>query len=83
MSCKECGDCCLFIQVNMKHNAFDEEFIDFLKKTRPSGAFFSTDKKKMKIVMPCIHFDRATNLCKTYEDRPDKCKKYTCEKATR
>jgi len=54
MSCKKCGDCCLFITVKMKHNGFDQEYIDFLEKTRPNMFLFSDDNKTMKIVAPCV-----------------------------
>jgi len=79
MSCKKCGDCCLFTTIKMKHNGFDQEYIEFLEKTRPNMFLFSNDNKTMKIVAPCVHFDRQTNLCKIYNDRPQKCKDYECE----
>jgi len=76
--CSKCGDCCLFTTVQMKHNCFDEDYIEFLEKTRPNTFLFSDDNKVMRIVAPCIHFDRKTNLCKIYEYRPKKCREYKC-----
>jgi len=79
MICKKCGDCCLFTTVKMKNNSFDKEYMDFLEKTRPNMFLFSDDNKTMRIIAPCICFDRADNSCKIYEDRPEKCKNYFCE----
>ncbi len=76
--CKKCGDCCLFTTVRMKYNSFDKNYIEFLEKTRPNMFIFTNNNKTMKIVAPCIHFNRKTNLCGIYEDRPQKCKDYIC-----
>jgi len=79
--CKRCGDCCFFTTVKMKNNEFDIDYRDFLEKTRPNMFLFSEDNKSMRIVAPCVHFDRATNLCKIHDERPKKCRDYYCEKA--
>ena len=78
--CKECGTCCLYVEVKMKNNGFDEQWIKFLKVTRPNIFLFSNNNKNMKIVAPCIHLDRLNNKCKIYDDRPDTCKEYQCER---
>jgi len=79
MICKRCGDCCLFTTIKMKNNGFDKEYIDFLEKTRPNMFLFLDNNKTMRVVAPCIHFDRSSNRCKIYESRPKKCKKYFCK----
>ncbi len=78
MTCEKCGDCCLFTTVRMKNNCFDDEYKVFLEKTRPNMFLFTDNNRTMKIVAPCVHFDRTTNLCKIYSERPEKCKKYVC-----
>ena len=78
--CNQCGNCCLFVEVKMKNNGFDKQWIDFLKTTRPDMFIFTNDDKNMKIVSPCIHLDRHTNRCKIYEDRPEQCRQYQCDK---
>jgi len=81
--CNKCGDCCLFTSVKMKNNSFDKDFIDFLEKTRPNTFIFKDNNKTLRIVAPCVHFDRASNLCKIYDNRPEKCKDYNCEKGNK
>ena len=76
--CKQCGLCCLYVEVKMKNNSFDKQWMTFLKVTRPDIFIFTNDNKNMKIVAPCIYLDRLNNKCKIYEDRPDTCKEYQC-----
>ena len=78
--CKECGTCCLYVEVKMKNNSFDQQWMDFLKVTRPDVFIFTNNNKNMKIVAPCIHLNRETNKCSIYEARPITCREYQCEK---
>jgi len=80
IKCEQCGTCCLYVEVKMKNNSFDQQWMDFLKVTRPDCFIFTNDNKNMKIVVPCVHLNRETNKCNIYEDRPTVCREYQCEK---
>ena len=77
--CEQCGTCCLYVEVKMRNNAFDKQWIDFLKVTRPDGFIFTNGNKNLKIVAPCKHLDRATNRCNIYDKRPVTCREYQCQ----
>ena len=77
--CKKCGTCCLYTEVKMKNNAFDKQWRDFLKVTRPDNFIFTNGNKNLKIVVPCIHLNRATNKCGIYDNRPKTCREYQCQ----
>ena len=77
--CEQCGTCCLYVEVKMRNNAFDKQWIDFLETTRPDGFIFTNGNKNLKIVSPCRHLDRATNKCKIYDKRPATCREYQCQ----
>ncbi len=76
--CKQCGTCCLYVEIKMKNNSFDKQWRDFLKVTRPDKFIFTNGNKNLKIVDPCIHLDRSTNTCKIYNNRPKTCREYQC-----
>ena len=78
VGCSQCGTCCLYVEVKMRHNSFDKPWVDFLKVTRPDVFIFTNEGRNMKIVSPCIHLDRETNTCNIYSSRPDTCREYTC-----
>ncbi len=78
--CTQCGTCCLFVEMQMGKTAFDKQWVDFLKATRPNNFMFSNDNKTLKIISPCVHLNRETNKCSIYETRPAKCREYQCEK---
>ena len=78
--CKQCGTCCLYVEVKMKNNAFDKQWREFLKVTRPDNFIFTNKNKNLKIVVPCIHLNRTNNKCNIYENRPVTCREYECKK---
>jgi Fe-S-cluster containining protein len=77
--CKQCGNCCLYVEVKMRNNAFDKQWRKFLKVTRPDTFIFTNSNKNMKIVAPCKHLDIETNKCKIYYKRPKTCREYECQ----
>jgi Fe-S-cluster containining protein len=77
VECKKCGLCCLFVEVNMKHNSFDKEWMDFITTTRPDNFIFANNNKTLKIVQRCKYLK--DNQCSIYENRPEKCKNYFCK----
>ena len=78
--CEQCGICCLFVEMQMGKTAFDKQWIEFLKVTRPSTFIFTNNNKTLKIVAPCVHLNMKTRECGIYENRPTTCKEYSCEK---
>jgi len=77
--CKQCGTCCLYVEVKMQNNAFDKQWRDFLKVTRPDNFIFTNGNKNLKIVVPCVHLNRKTNKCNIYDNRPKTCREYQCQ----
>ena len=76
-NCKQCGLCCLYVEMKMGKTAFDKQWMEFLRVTRPDNFIFSKDGKTLKIISPCKHLDK-DKKCRIYENRPDTCKEYEC-----
>ena len=79
-NCRKCGTCCLFVEMQMKNTAFDKQWIEFLKITRPNNFILTNNDKTLKIISPCIHLNIETKECNIYEDRPTVCREYQCKR---
>lgn len=80
MACKRCGQCCrdAYAVHTTKPTKESEAYEKFLEFTRPKT--FRKVPDGIMVVAPCEHL-AAGNRCDVYNNRPQVCKDFLCEKA--
>lgn len=84
-NCIKCGNCCKrFEAVIDQEKEENARTIAAIKKVFADGKMKMVlsryDQIKIRIEGPCQHLDE-NNRCRIYEDRPDICKNFYCEKS--
>ena len=74
MSCLKCGDCCQTATLVISKDTKNLEWIEY------HGMTITPNGEQLRVTVPIKCDKLVDGKCSIYENRPDTCRRYVCEK---